>query len=64
MPIYIVGPKAPNAEEESRRLVKAQNPAQAIRHVAEATLSCEVATTEQAVELGAAGVKVESAASQ
>lgn len=62
MPIYVVGPKQ-SGEQEARRLVKADNPAQALRHVAQDTLTAAIATTELAVELGAAGVKLEQAAS-
>jgi len=61
MPIYFVRPKGENVNDQ-RRLVKADNAAQAMRHVAQDTLAVSVATTEEAVELGAAGVKVENAA--
>ena len=62
MPIYVVRRKSGDDDPITRRLVKADNAAQAMRHVAQDTLALSVATTEEAVELGAAGVKVETAA--
>lgn len=41
------------------RLVRAPNKAQAIRHVAEDTITAEVASQDRLVQLVAAGVKVE-----
>lgn len=61
MPIYAVKTKG-EVEYSKARLVRADNQAQAMRHVAQDTLEVKVATTEEAVKLGAAGVKVEDAA--
>lgn len=43
------------------RLVEAKTRAQAIAHVVADTIEAEVCTIAEAVELGAAGVKVENA---
>lgn len=53
--IYVV--KHNNAQ----RLVRAGNPAQAIRHVAKKEISAEVASQDQLVELAGKGVTVEDA---
>lgn len=44
------------------RLIDAGNKAQAIAHVVRDTITCEVVEVGEAVQLGAAGVKVEQAA--
>jgi len=52
--IYIVtGP------DQSNRLVKAQNPQQALTHVASSTFSVRKATPEDAFEAATKGAKVE-----
>lgn len=43
------------------RLIEAANHASAMRHAAKDWISIAVCTTEEAVELGAAGVKIEKA---
>lgn len=43
------------------RLIRAPNKAQAIRHVAEATILCDIATQDEIFSMAAAGVKVENA---
>ncbi len=52
--IYIV-----RAEGGAKRIVRAPNTAQAIRHVAADTLRAAVATQDELVTLVAAGTKVE-----
>lgn len=61
--IYVVTRKLPvlGGVEANNRLVRAGNPSQALRHVAENTLSVGVASQDELVELTAAGVKVENA---
>lgn len=44
----------------ARRLVRAPNQAQAIRHVATASITAEVATQDECIELAASGVRVET----
>lgn len=43
------------------RLVRAANPSRALAHVVKDSIAVEVCTTDDAVALGAAGVKVEDA---
>lgn len=62
--IYVVSPKAAEgAEKPARRLVRAPNQAQALRHVAK-DLQVTVASQDDLVELVAAGVKVEASGTQ
>lgn len=46
------------------RLVEAKNVAQAIRHVAKDTITCEVAGASDCVRLGKAGFEVETASAE
>lgn len=57
--IYTVTIKHPGLEV--RRLVRAYNQAQAIRHAAADTISASVATQDECIELAAAGQPVEAA---
>lgn len=58
--IYIVSPTVPLASgSDQRRLVRAGNSAQALRHVVEHTLQVSLASQADLVELVGAGVKVE-----
>jgi hypothetical protein len=57
--IYTVTIKHPGAEV--RRLVRAYNQAQAIRHAAADTITASVATQDECVGLAAAGQIVEDA---
>jgi hypothetical protein len=61
--IYAVSRKQPQlgGPEANHRLVRAVNASQAMRHVAEHTLTVGVAGQDQLVDLVAAGVKVEDA---
>lgn len=43
------------------RVVEASNQAQAIRHVVSDTVTCEVASVQEAMKLAAQGVKLERA---
>lgn len=45
------------------RLVRASNPAQATRHVANAFLTCDVASQDDCIAAATDGVKVETAGS-
>jgi hypothetical protein len=56
--IYVISPKAAEGEQPKRRLVRAPNQAQAVRHCAK-ELQASVATQDELVELVAAGVRVE-----
>ena len=51
--------RTPDGAELPSRLVRAPNPAQALRHVAADTLAVAVATQDDLVRLVAAGVQVE-----
>lgn len=55
--IYVITDRRTDAQ----RLVRAANPATAIRHVANGTLSAAVAAQETLVDLVSEGVKVETA---
>jgi hypothetical protein len=55
--VYSIKNKATNQS----RLVVAQNPAQAIRHVARDELSCDIPSTEEALAMYSDGVKLERA---
>lgn len=61
--IYIVKPKD-SADRTQHRLVKAPNPSSAIRHVARATLDCEICRVEEGMELSAVGIRVEEASAE
>ena len=56
--IYAVSNKA----DGSTRLVKATNPSQALRHVANAQFDVKAATATQVADLMVAGAKLEQAA--
>lgn len=62
--IYLVRSNIADVDADSgallHRLVRAPNAAQALRHVAADTLSCEVATQDDLVSLVGRGVKVEA----
>lgn len=62
--IYLVRSNIADVDADSgallHRLVRAPNAAQALRHVAADTLSCEVATQDDLVALVGRGVKVEA----
>ena len=60
MPIYTVHLKG-EPDPKKARLVRATTTAQALRHVAQDTLQVSVTGIDEAIELGAAGVKVEDA---
>ena len=60
MPIYTVRLKG-ETDPKKTRLVRAATTAQALRHVAQDTLQAAVTGMDEAIELGAAGVKVEDA---
>lgn len=65
MPTYLLKTTIPGATPTTReRLVEARNVAQAIRHVAKDTITCEVAGAADCVRLGKAGVDVESASAE
>jgi hypothetical protein len=55
--VYCITNNATNVS----RLVVAQNPAQAIRHVARDELACDIPTTEEALAMYGEGVKLERA---
>lgn len=61
MPIYKVTTKIPEkvTAGEAVRLVKAENRAQALRYVAESTITVGMPTQEDLVVLVGSGVKVE-----
>jgi hypothetical protein len=62
--IYVVGPKLKaDGDKEQRRLVRAANNVQALRHVAEDTLAVAVASQDDVFTLAAAGKKIEEAGS-
>lgn len=64
MPTYLVKQTfetSRDGTEVSERLVDAANKSAAIRHVASATITAEVATIAEAMRLANSGVKVESA---
>lgn len=58
--IYLVRSNIADSGALLHRLVRAPNAAQALRYVAAATLSCEVATQDALVSLVGRGVKVEA----
>ena len=64
MPIYrldcAIPHDQPNATKQTR-LIEAANTASAMRFAAKDWITIEVCTTAEAVELGAAGVKIEKA---
>jgi hypothetical protein len=60
--LYVVGPKIKaEGDKEARRLVRAANNVQALRHVAEDTLFCTIASQDDVFALAAAGKKIEDA---
>lgn len=64
MPIYKAVCKVPSKNEtlaEETRLIESANMATAMRHATERWVTIEKCTMSEAVELGAAGVKVEKA---
>lgn len=70
MPVYLIritipgdGLHGPNRDVPTirRRIVKADNQAQAIKHVVGDTITCEVASVDEAMLLAAEGVKLEDA---
>lgn len=63
MPIYRVTQKIPEKVTAGKadRLVKADNRAQALRHVAEDTISVDMPTQDDLVVLVGSGVRVENA---
>lgn len=60
MPVYLIQPKT-QTSPKSFRLVRANTPSQAVRHVATDTLAVEVAKGTTIAELMSAGVKCEDA---
>lgn len=70
MPTYLLKTTLISSPLEGRkpivveRLVDAKNVAQAIRHVAKDTITCEVAGAQDCVRLGKAGVDVETASAE
>lgn len=58
--LYIVE----NGDASGKRLVDAQTPSQAIRHVVGDKYKARTATPREAAELTASGVKIESAAKE
>lgn len=65
MPIYkLITKIAPEKSTpvEVTQLVEAANQSAAIRHVASGIITAEVCTTQEAIKLGASGVKLEQAA--
>jgi len=58
--IYRVDERSAKGELVASFLIRAQTPAQAIRHVAK-RFACEVATPDDLVQLTLAGVKVQDA---
>jgi hypothetical protein len=59
--IYVIHSRPAKLSAQSAYLVRATNRSQAIRHVAEQTLTCEVASQDTLVELIGEGVKVDNA---
>lgn len=59
--IYVVSSKSNIASDRGNRLVRASNPSQALRHVAEGLFDVEVASQDQLVDLAGKGIKVENA---
>lgn len=59
--IYVVHIAHGGENGTETRLVRAPNPAQAIRHVADQTITADVATQDDLVDLINAGIKVETA---
>lgn len=62
--IYAVEVGEQSAQDKMVRLVRAGNPAQAVRHVSKGMIGAKLATQDQLVELAGKGVKVEDAGEQ
>lgn len=67
MATYLVQAKVVPAGQEPvivKRLVESKTKAGAVNHVASSTISAEVATTQDILDLGKAGVTLETAGEQ
>lgn len=62
--IYVVSSKSNIASDKGHRLVKASNPSQALRFVAEGLFDVEVASQDALVDLAGKGIKVEVAGAE
>ena len=60
--IYVVTNHFP--DDDKKRLIRANNQSQAIRHCVQADYACRPATTEDVVQLLGLGIKVENISRQ